>query len=172
MPTYNFKTIRVVPSNKDFIDIILSKTQRQTPTVVHNGWAIQRIRAFYMRKVSLNWSLYRVLELGDDLCDLGPHLSKSAWTWSVWASLDLDCMEGWERSVWMSWGSVYSSGCYSCLYTWYTYTSLYVWGVKPFIKTSPSLISEAVLRHVHFKFAASISMFCSPHKRSLVVDEV
>jgi len=52
MPTYNFKSIRVVPTNKDFIDIVLSKTQRQTPTVVHNGWAIQRIRAFYMRKVS------------------------------------------------------------------------------------------------------------------------
>ena len=34
------------------MDIVLSKTQRQTPTVVHNGWAIQRIRAFYMRKAS------------------------------------------------------------------------------------------------------------------------
>lgn len=51
MPAYNFKSIKVVPTNKDFIDIVLSKTQRQTPTVVHNGWAIQRIRAFYMRKV-------------------------------------------------------------------------------------------------------------------------
>jgi len=55
MPTYNFKSIRVVPTNKDFIDIVLSKTQRQTPTVVHNGWAIQRIRAFYMRKVGLEY---------------------------------------------------------------------------------------------------------------------
>lgn len=34
---YNFKTIGAVPSNKDFIDVVLSKTQRQTPTVVHNG---------------------------------------------------------------------------------------------------------------------------------------
>ncbi|KDD75066.1 hypothetical protein H632_c892p0, partial [Helicosporidium sp. ATCC 50920] len=51
MPTYNFKTMTVVPTAKDFIDIVLSKTQRQTPTVVHNGWAIQRIRQFYMRKV-------------------------------------------------------------------------------------------------------------------------
>lgn len=51
MPAYNFKSIRVVPTNKDFVDIVLSKTQRQTPTVVHNGWSIQRIRAFYMRKV-------------------------------------------------------------------------------------------------------------------------
>lgn len=51
MPTYNFKSMQVVPGSKDFIDIVLSKTQRQTPTVVHNGWSIQRIRQFYMRKV-------------------------------------------------------------------------------------------------------------------------
>jgi hypothetical protein len=37
MPVYNFKSIQPVPTSKDFIDIILSKTQRQTPTVVHNG---------------------------------------------------------------------------------------------------------------------------------------
>ncbi|CAL9018240.1 unnamed protein product, partial [Prunus brigantina] len=41
----------VVPSGKDFIDIILSRTQRQTPTVVHKGYAISRLRQFYMRKV-------------------------------------------------------------------------------------------------------------------------
>ena len=51
MPSYKFKSIKVVPSSKDFIDIVLSRTQRQTPTVVHNGWAIARIRQFYMRKV-------------------------------------------------------------------------------------------------------------------------
>ena len=51
MPEYNFKSIRVVPPGKDFIDIVLSRTQRQTPTVVHNGWKISRIRQFYMRKV-------------------------------------------------------------------------------------------------------------------------
>jgi len=37
MPLYNFKSIQPVPTAKDFVDIILSKTQRQTPTVVHNG---------------------------------------------------------------------------------------------------------------------------------------
>lgn len=51
MEHYNFKKITVVPSCKDFIDIILSRTQRQTPTVVHKGYAINRIRQFYMRKV-------------------------------------------------------------------------------------------------------------------------
>lgn len=51
MVQYNFKKITVVPSGKDFVDIILSRTQRQTPTVVHKGYAINRIRQFYMRKV-------------------------------------------------------------------------------------------------------------------------
>ncbi|KAM7490448.1 hypothetical protein LguiA_033369 [Lonicera macranthoides] len=51
MVQYNFKKITVVPGGKDFIDIILSRTQRQTPTVVHKGYAINRIRQFYMRKV-------------------------------------------------------------------------------------------------------------------------
>eukprot|EP00262_Sarcandra_glabra_P014581 TRINITY_DN4291_c0_g1_i2.p1 TRINITY_DN4291_c0_g1~~TRINITY_DN4291_c0_g1_i2.p1 ORF type:complete len:669 (+),score=111.84 TRINITY_DN4291_c0_g1_i2:100-2106(+) len=51
MVQYNFKKIRVVPSGKDFIDIILSRTQRQTPTIVHKGYAISRLRQFYMRKV-------------------------------------------------------------------------------------------------------------------------
>ncbi|CAL5419008.1 unnamed protein product [Camellia sinensis] len=51
MVQYNFKKITVVPTRDDFIDIILSRTQRQTPTVVHKGYAISRIRQFYMRKV-------------------------------------------------------------------------------------------------------------------------
>ncbi|KAF3428092.1 hypothetical protein E2986_09585 [Frieseomelitta varia] len=51
MGLYNFKKIAVVPTAKDFIDIILSKTQRKTPTVVHKSYKIARIRAFYMRKV-------------------------------------------------------------------------------------------------------------------------
>ncbi|CAC5358662.1 NOG1 [Mytilus coruscus] len=33
MSHYNFKKITVVPPSKDFIDIVLSKTQRKTPTV-------------------------------------------------------------------------------------------------------------------------------------------
>merc|ERR1712227_1057887 len=40
-----------VPTAKDFTDIVLSKTQRKTPTVVHRHFKISRIRAFYMRKV-------------------------------------------------------------------------------------------------------------------------
>jgi len=48
---YNFKRITVVPTVTDFIDIVLSKTQRKTPTVVHPNYKITRIRQFYMRKV-------------------------------------------------------------------------------------------------------------------------
>ena len=33
------------------IDIILTRTQRKTPTVIHPGYKITRIRSFYMRKV-------------------------------------------------------------------------------------------------------------------------
>ncbi|CAD8145254.1 unnamed protein product [Paramecium octaurelia] len=49
--SYNFKTIRPVMPAKDMINVILSKTQRKTPTVVHPGYDISRIRGFYMRKV-------------------------------------------------------------------------------------------------------------------------
>lgn len=51
MVQYNLKKITVVPNGKDMIDIVLSRTQRQTPTVVHKGYAITRLRQFYMRKV-------------------------------------------------------------------------------------------------------------------------
>lgn len=51
MSQYNFKRITVVPPMKDFIDIILSKTQRKTPTVIHRHYQIPRIRNFYLRKV-------------------------------------------------------------------------------------------------------------------------
>uniref|UniRef100_A0A1I8G4F0 Nucleolar GTP-binding protein 1 n=1 Tax=Macrostomum lignano TaxID=282301 RepID=A0A1I8G4F0_9PLAT len=51
MVQYNFKQITVVPTAKDFVDIVLSKTQRKTPTVIHRHYQISRIRQFYTRKV-------------------------------------------------------------------------------------------------------------------------
>ncbi|CAI0628649.1 unnamed protein product [Linum tenue] len=51
MAQYDFKKITVVPTGNDLIDIVLSRTQRQTPTVIHKGNAISRVRQFYMRKV-------------------------------------------------------------------------------------------------------------------------
>jgi len=48
---YNFKTIPPVPNAKEFVDIVLLRTQRRTPTVIHPQFHIKRIREFYMRKV-------------------------------------------------------------------------------------------------------------------------
>ncbi|XP_044744495.1 nucleolar GTP-binding protein 1 [Coccinella septempunctata] len=58
MATYNFKNITVVPTAKEFADIILSKTQRKTPTVVHKQYAIPRIRNFYTLKVKFCQQCY------------------------------------------------------------------------------------------------------------------
>ncbi|XP_063931436.1 GTP-binding protein 4-like [Zophobas morio] len=55
---YNFKQITIVPTASEFIDIILSKTQRKTPTVVHPGYKISRIRTFYSRKVKYTQQNY------------------------------------------------------------------------------------------------------------------
>ena len=52
--SYNFKMVQTIPAAADMINIVLSKTQRKTPTVVHPGYAISRIRSFYMRKVFLS----------------------------------------------------------------------------------------------------------------------
>ena len=46
MPVYNFKTMKPVPSAPELIDIVLMRTQRRTPTVIHPGYKIQRIRSF------------------------------------------------------------------------------------------------------------------------------
>ncbi|XP_049850882.1 GTP-binding protein 4-like [Schistocerca gregaria] len=51
MVSYNFKSITVVPNANDFVDIVLTRTQRKTPTVVHKGYKISILRKFYMRKV-------------------------------------------------------------------------------------------------------------------------
>jgi len=77
---YNFKKIATVPAATDFIDVVLSRTQRQTPTVVHAGYAITRIRQFYMRKVkytqqSWNEKLSRILEDFPRVDDVHPFYS-------------------------------------------------------------------------------------------------
>ena len=77
---YNFKKIATVPTATDFIDVVLSRTQRQTPTVVHAGYAITRIRQFYMRKVkytqtSWNEKLSRILEDFPRVDDVHPFYS-------------------------------------------------------------------------------------------------
>lgn len=74
---YNFKRVRVVPGSKDFIDIVLSKTQRKTPTVVHKGYHISRIRQFYMKKVkytqkTINEKLSSILQDFPRMDDVHP----------------------------------------------------------------------------------------------------
>ena len=51
MVVYNFKKITPIPPANEFIDIVLTRTQRKTPTVIHPGFKISRIRSFYMRKI-------------------------------------------------------------------------------------------------------------------------
>lgn len=80
MVAYNFKNIRTVPPGKEIIDIVLSKTQRQTPTVVHAGYSMQRIRAFYMRKVKYTCEtvadrMDRILQDFPKLDDIHPFYS-------------------------------------------------------------------------------------------------
>lgn len=47
----SFKDIPPVPTAQEFVDIVLSRTQRQLPTQIRAGFKISRIRAFYTRKV-------------------------------------------------------------------------------------------------------------------------
>jgi nucleolar GTP-binding protein len=46
-----WKDIAPVPTSQEFLDIVLSRTQRRLPTQIRSGFQITRIRSFYMRKV-------------------------------------------------------------------------------------------------------------------------
>lgn len=65
---YNFKSIHAVPTSSDFIDIVLSRTQRKTPTVVHKRYQISRIREFYMRKIKFAQQTFvdRIVQIIED----------------------------------------------------------------------------------------------------------
>ncbi|KAF2684560.1 nucleolar GTP-binding protein 1 [Lentithecium fluviatile CBS 122367] len=51
MSKTQWKEIPVVPTSQEFLDIVLSRTQRRLPTQIRAGFKISRIRAFYTRKV-------------------------------------------------------------------------------------------------------------------------
>ncbi|CCG84272.1 protein of unknown function [Taphrina deformans PYCC 5710] len=51
MASTGFKAIQPIPAVTDFLDIVLSRTQRKTPTVIRSGFKISRIRDFYARKI-------------------------------------------------------------------------------------------------------------------------
>lgn len=74
---YIFKSIQNVHTSADLIDIVLSKTQRKTPTEVHPGYQISRIRAFYMRKVKYSAETFKeklslILDTFPKLDDIHP----------------------------------------------------------------------------------------------------
>jgi nucleolar GTP-binding protein len=77
MSHYNFKKITVVPGGKEFIEIVLSKTQRKTPTVIHRHYQIGRIRHFYMRKMkfaqqTIHDKMSQIIEEFPKLDDIHP----------------------------------------------------------------------------------------------------
>jgi len=74
---YKFKEIVRVQEAKDLVDVVLSKTQRKTPTEVHPQFKITRIRSFYMRKVKtcqtfFNEKLSAILEQFPRIDDIHP----------------------------------------------------------------------------------------------------
>lgn len=74
---YKFKEIQTIPPAKQLVDIVLSKTNRKTPTVVHPGFKITRIRSFYMRKVkfcqtTFNEKFTKLLEEFPKIDDIHP----------------------------------------------------------------------------------------------------
>lgn len=77
MVVYSFKEITVVPEAKQLIDIVLSATQRRTPTEIHPNYKIERIREFYMRKVKFTQvgfheRLSRILDEFPKMDDIHP----------------------------------------------------------------------------------------------------
>ncbi|KAF1812083.1 P-loop containing nucleoside triphosphate hydrolase protein [Eremomyces bilateralis CBS 781.70] len=72
-----WKDIAPVPSSSEFIDIVLSRTQRRLPTLIRPGFKISRIRAFYTRKVkytaeTFSEKLAAVIEGFPRLADIHP----------------------------------------------------------------------------------------------------
>lgn len=72
-----FKDIQTIPTAKALVDIVLSRTNRKTPTVIHPGFKITRIRNFYMRKVKYCQTTYgekfaKILEDFPKIDDIHP----------------------------------------------------------------------------------------------------
>ena len=66
-----------MPTSQEFLDIVLSRTQRKLPTQIRAGFKISRIRAFYLRKVKFTEQTFteklgQILETFPKLNDLHP----------------------------------------------------------------------------------------------------
>jgi len=76
-PEQTWKNIAPVPTSQEFLDIVLSRTQRRLPTQIRAGFKISRIRAFYTRKVkytseTFNEKLSAILDTFPRLQDIHP----------------------------------------------------------------------------------------------------
>ncbi|KAL7270972.1 Nucleolar GTP-binding protein 1 [Rhizina undulata] len=72
-----WKSIAPVPTSEEFLDIVLSRTQRRLPTQIRAGFKISRIRAFYLRKVKFTEQTFAeklgaILETFPRLQDIHP----------------------------------------------------------------------------------------------------
>ena len=72
-----WKDIAPVPTSQEFLDIVLSRTQRRLPTQIRAGFKISRIRAFYIRKVKFTSETFAekfsaILEGFPRLADIHP----------------------------------------------------------------------------------------------------
>ncbi|KAI6785110.1 nucleolar GTP-binding protein [Emericellopsis cladophorae] len=72
-----WKDIPPVPTQQEFLDIVLSRTQRKLPTQIRAGFKISRIRAFYTRKVKFTQETFSekfgaILESFPRLQDIHP----------------------------------------------------------------------------------------------------
>ena len=72
-----WKEIAPVPNSQEFLDIVLSRTQRRLPTQIRSGFKISRIRAFYTRKVkytaeTFSEKLQAILDGFPKLTDIHP----------------------------------------------------------------------------------------------------
>ncbi|KAI0158887.1 P-loop containing nucleoside triphosphate hydrolase protein [Pestalotiopsis sp. NC0098] len=72
-----WKDIPPVPTSQEFLDIVLSRTQRRLPTQIRSGFKISRIRGFYTRKVKFTQETFsekfsQILESFPRLEDIHP----------------------------------------------------------------------------------------------------
>lgn len=52
-----WKDIPPVPTQQEFLDIVLSRTQRKLPTQIRAGFQIQRIRGALIQRYRSFWAL-------------------------------------------------------------------------------------------------------------------
>ncbi|RYO74003.1 hypothetical protein DL764_011010 [Monosporascus ibericus] len=72
-----WKDIPPVPTSQEFLDIVLSRTQRRLPTQIRSGFKISRIRGFYTRKVKFTQETFsekfgQIIESFPRLQDIHP----------------------------------------------------------------------------------------------------